>query len=132
MFVCYLQNAGLTPLRNIKTYKLEIRPFASMWTSQNTGWILDLNTSTCTRHSPRGSGDVLIDPYSDLFGRVNRILGQFEERGHLTVYQPRQLQLPITVDLKRMGLRFYVNWNGFLQSMFSRAEIDPNQDAGTW
>lgn len=130
MFVCYLQNAGLTPLRNIKTYKLEIRPFASMWTSQNTGWILDVNTSTCTRHSPRGSGEVLIDPYSDLFGRVNRILGQFEERAHLTVSKPRQSS--ISVELKRMGLRFHVNRNGFLQSMSSRAEIDPNQDAGTW
>lgn len=130
MFVRHLQNAGLIPLRNIKTNKLEIRPYANMWSSQNTGWVLDLNTSTCIRHSPRGYGEVLIDPYSDLFGRVNRILGQFEERAHLTVYKPRQH--PISVELKRMGLRFYVNSRGYLQSMSSRAEIDPDQDAGTW
>ncbi|KAK6855591.1 hypothetical protein PG995_007742 [Apiospora arundinis] len=121
---------------NVHTGKMEIRPRSNPWFQQDRNWILDANNWTCSRmtpknkHSPDGSRETLVDPYSDLFGRVARVFDKFELRRHLTVYQPECF--PVTIDLKRMNLRFYVNTGHKLQSRELRIEIDTNQDAGTW
>ncbi|KAK7928695.1 hypothetical protein PG985_005693 [Apiospora marii] len=121
---------------NVKSGKLEVRPCTSPWSHQDRNWILDMKDWTCsrmtppTRRFPQGAKETLVDPYSDLFGRVTRIFHKFELRRHLTVYQPENF--PITVDLKRMNMRFYVNKDQRLQSNQLRIEIDTNQDAGTW
>lgn len=71
-----------------------------------------------------------MDPYSHLFGRFVRIFQGFESRQYLTLYQPETTAL--TVDLKRMNIRFWVNKFQRLQSFQLRIEIDTHQDAGTW
>ncbi|KAK8075994.1 hypothetical protein PG994_003266 [Apiospora phragmitis] len=121
---------------NIKTRQMEIRPRTSAWVSQLRNWTLDMNSWTCSRvissikKSHNGTRENLVDPYSHLFGRFARIFHGFESRQHLTLYQPEQF--PVTIDLKRMNIRFWVNKYQRLQSTQLRIEIDTNQDAGTW
>ncbi|KAK7909043.1 hypothetical protein PG985_014921 [Apiospora marii] len=121
---------------NVKTGRLEIRPRNNPWISQLRNWSLDMNDWRCSRRTPvskkypQGAKETLVDPYSPLFGRFARILHGFESRQHLTLYQPETTAL--TVDLKRMNIRFWVNRFQRLQSFQLRLEIDTNQDAGTW
>ncbi|KAK7960428.1 hypothetical protein PG988_011642 [Apiospora saccharicola] len=121
---------------NIKTGRLEIRPRNHPWTSQLRNWTLDMNDWSCSRMTPpsnkhpQGTKERLVDPYSHLFGRFVRIFHGFELRQHLTLYQPDAFNL--TVDLKRMNIRFWANKCLRLQSFQLRIEIDANQDAGTW
>ncbi|KAK8091544.1 hypothetical protein PG997_001905 [Apiospora hydei] len=121
---------------NVKTRRMEIRPCSSVWLSQARNWTLDMNNWTCSRlvppskKNPNGTREDLVDPYSDLSGRVARIFHGFEPRRYLTLYQPQNAVL--TIDLKRMSIRFFVNKFKRLQSSQLRIEIDTNQDAGTW
>lgn len=121
---------------NIKTGRLEIRPRSNPWVRQPRNWTIDMNDWSCSRMTPpsrkypHGIKENLVDPYSQLFGRFVRILHGFESRQHLTLYQPGNF--PLTVDLKRMNIRFTVNHHQRLHSYQLRIEIDENQDAGTW
>ncbi|KAK7937284.1 uncharacterized protein PG986_014152 [Apiospora aurea] len=100
---------------NLKTRRMEIRPCSSYLRAKK---------------NPNGTREDLVDPYSDLSGRVARIFHGFEPRRHLTLYQPQNAVL--TIDLKRMSIRFFINKFKRLQSSQLRIEIDTNQDAGTW
>ncbi|KAK8110281.1 uncharacterized protein PG998_006738 [Apiospora kogelbergensis] len=121
---------------NVNTGKMEMRPHTSPWSHEDRNWVLDMKDWTCSRMIPatgrfnQPTKETLVDPYSDLFGRVTRIFYMFEQRRFLTVYQPEAH--PLTVDLKRMNMRFYVNKALRFQSRQLRIEIDTNQDAGTW
>jgi hypothetical protein len=46
------------------------------------------------------------------------------------VYQPEKKNL--SVELKRLALSFTVNSRHYLESAQLRAEMDFDQDAGTW
>lgn len=48
----------------------------------------------------------------------------------MTVYQPRKVNL--SIEVRHLELTFFVNRNGLLECRELHAEIDPNQDAGTW
>ncbi|KAI5863834.1 hypothetical protein GGS23DRAFT_516098 [Durotheca rogersii] len=117
---------------DLRTGILEIRPKSkNHWRSHPHNWKLDLARSTCWRSTPRHQMETLVDPYCPLFGRVSKIFDWFEPRQHLTVYQPPG-KFSLTIDLPRMQLRWFVNPNQFLQSSHLQAEIDPDQQIGTW
>ncbi|KUJ24466.1 uncharacterized protein LY89DRAFT_663197 [Mollisia scopiformis] len=108
---------------------IEIRPSAHMWKSKEINWQVNIRTRVAQR---RNAGRVsrLVDPHSPLFYRVAQTFDFFEERRHLTVFQPEQGRL--TVELRRLALSFSVNSRNLLESPQLKAEVDLNQDAGTW
>ncbi|KAI1311107.1 hypothetical protein F5Y03DRAFT_391651 [Xylaria venustula] len=118
---------------NISTQRLEIRRsspgLSTFWVTRPRDWILHVPTRRATR-GEGGSG--LVDPYSDTFSQVAKIFRDFEQPDQITVFQPLNAAAKLTVELKRMGLSFEVNRNQRLQCQQLRAEIDSNQDAGTW
>jgi Protein of unknown function (DUF3638) len=105
---------------------LEIRRQPDIWLSKRSNWRLDFNTRTAQRNE-RSS---LVDPHSPLFQKVARIFDHFEQRRHITVFQPERGKL--SVELRRLELSFFVNSRGLLQCKQLRSEIDLDQDAGTW
>ncbi|KAI1080316.1 hypothetical protein F5B20DRAFT_589398 [Whalleya microplaca] len=118
---------------NVATGILEIRPKSrNIWRTHPHNWQLDVNTSICSRTTPNSSmKETLVDPYSSLFIRASKIFEFFELSRHLTMYQPNS-SYSLTVDMKRMQLRWFVNSDNWLQSAHLQAEIDPNQSIGTW
>ncbi|KAL8335908.1 hypothetical protein RB598_009880 [Gaeumannomyces tritici] len=110
---------------NLKSGRLEIRRKADIWFNRPRNWALDVTT----RRAFRGNV-TLVDPWSKVFGSINGILAHFERPEGLTVYQPEIGRLK--VDMRRLDLAFGVNQAGRLQCQQLGAEIDPDQDAGTW
>ena len=110
---------------DLKRKLLHVRPNTDKWEQKPSHWILDLQTCIAKRHN-----DSLVDPHSLLFGLVTHNFIDFEDAFHMIVYQPKFESL--SVQLVRLDLRFEVNKRGLLQSAELKAEIDPNQDAGTW
>jgi hypothetical protein len=101
---------------------------ANIWKSRpSTNWYLDVHKRIATRGHL-----TLIDPCSSLFHRVACNFKHFESRRHLTLFQPGPMRGTLTVELRRLELSFNVNHKHFLESSQLRAEIDDDQDAGTW
>ncbi|KLU92347.1 hypothetical protein MAPG_11293 [Magnaporthiopsis poae ATCC 64411] len=116
---------GCTHWLNLDSGCLEIRRGPEVWYKRPRDWTLDVPG----RRAYRGNV-VLVDPQSQVFGAINSILSCFERPDRLTVYQPATGKL--TVDIRRLDLSFRVNQDGRLQCCRLGAEIDPDQDAGTW
>ncbi|PLB47177.1 hypothetical protein P170DRAFT_412866 [Aspergillus steynii IBT 23096] len=111
---------------NLKTNQLEVRRKKNMWWFNRVGnWTIDIPT----RQAFRKTGD-LVDPHSGLFRQVAKIFDGFEDRENISVIQPTSRN--ILVEMKRMDLSFNVNAKGNLVCTQLHAEIDPDQDAGTW
>lgn len=111
---------------NLRSGVLDIRPQRRPWKSQAPrNWLLDIHT----RRARRGCVS-LVDPHGRLFQQIAGIFGGFEDMFQLTVFQP--LKRNLTVELKRLDLRFEVNYKHLLWSNQLRSEIDPYQDVGTW
>ncbi|KAF2838260.1 hypothetical protein M501DRAFT_1017279 [Patellaria atrata CBS 101060] len=108
---------------NLTTGVLEIRQKPRIWSSSEGNWRLNLMTRTAHRR-----GSTLVDPHGRLFRRFTDIFVGFEKAGHITVYQPEKF--PLSVELRRMQLNFFVNRAKLLESFQLRFEIDPDQDAG--
>lgn len=106
---------------------LHIRPCAAKWKPKDSNWQIDLKTHIGTRRSSR-----LVDPHSPIFRKIANIFEGFEDMRFLTVYQPRRE--PLSVELRRLQLTFKVSktGNGSLCCNELNAEVDRNQDAGTW
>ena len=113
---------------NIRSGSLEIRQRTEMWKYKENNWTLDVHT----RQMRRGR-HALVDPYSALFQRATFNLSDFEPPDRMLLYQQVEENHPrLTLQLSRLDLRFHVNSRGLLQSRELHAEVDPNQDAGTW
>ncbi|KKK16991.1 hypothetical protein ARAM_007246 [Aspergillus rambellii] len=111
---------------DLRTQQVEIRRRKHSWILNRPGnWVLDVRTRQAARGQVR-----LVDPHSHLFSEVAAIFQEFEDVEKLTVFQPRVRNL--SVELKRMDLDFTVNAKGLLVCRQLHAEIDPDQDAGTW
>ncbi|KAF7931332.1 hypothetical protein BELL_0384g00070 [Botrytis elliptica] len=110
---------------DLNTGIIEIRQKPNIWRFKDANWRLNVRTRKAWRRS-----SCLVDPFSPTFKRVHRILEHFEDSGHLTVYQPPSNNL--TVELKRLSLSFTVNHKKYLASSQLHAEIDADQDCGTW
>jgi hypothetical protein len=102
---------------------------ASIWKSKPDNWRLDVRKRVATRVTSRGP-QTLVDPRSESFKLVADKFEHFESPHHLTVFQPRKGNL--SAELRRLQLIFHVNRNQLLESSRLQAEIDPDQDAGTW
>lgn len=116
---------------NISTRCLEIRrglpSTPAFWVTRPKDWIIDLPSRRATRGA---GGSQLVDPHSATFAQIADIFCDFESPDKLTVFQPTKGKL--TVELKHLDLQFVVNQNQLLQCRQLNAEIDPDQDAGTW
>jgi hypothetical protein len=115
---------------NVQTGMIEIRPQSTPWKSKGTNWVLNFNARSASAWSASRGTVRLVDPRSNIFSRVAQIFDKFEYRQYLTVYQPDSRRL--TVDLRRLELRFFVNDRNLLESDQLQAEITPDQDIGTW
>ncbi|KAI3327703.1 hypothetical protein HD806DRAFT_519717 [Xylariaceae sp. AK1471] len=81
----------------------------SFWVTRPRDWIVDVPR----RRASRGI---------EIFTQIADMFCDFEQPDKLTVYQPRNLAGRLTVELKHLDLHFAQ----------LHAEIDPNQNAGTW
>ncbi|RAK78064.1 uncharacterized protein BO72DRAFT_477000 [Aspergillus fijiensis CBS 313.89] len=109
---------------NIKTGILQARRIPQIWRERPGDWKINIRTQQANRRK-----SYLVDPRSQLAMTIASIFSHFEKAAELTIYQPPQTML--SVELKAMNLRFYVNQRQRLQCTQLSAEIDPNQDAGT-
>ncbi|GLB04652.1 hypothetical protein AtubIFM57258_010668 [Aspergillus tubingensis] len=104
---------------------IEARRMPAIWRRRPSNWLINIRTRRAHRNV-----STLIDPHSQLAKAVASIFLHFEEPSMLTIYQP--LRRALSVELKRMNLRFQVNKKRrLLGCQQLNAEIDPNQDAGT-
>ncbi|KAL8345895.1 hypothetical protein RB598_000014 [Gaeumannomyces tritici] len=110
---------------NLGTRCLEVRRAPDIWRKRPRDWVVDVDN----RRALRGKV-TLVDPRSAVFASVERILAHFETPEALTVYQPATGRL--MVALRRLDLAFGVNKSGRLECEELGAEIDPDQNAGTW
>ncbi|KAI0541382.1 hypothetical protein GGR58DRAFT_519492, partial [Xylaria digitata] len=118
---------------NLNNWCLEIRRATpdkpTFWVTRPRDWILDVPR----RQAFRGiGGSQLVDPYSETFAQISQIFSDFEKPEKINVFQPQNFAAGLTVELKHLDLRFEVNRNGRLVCQQLNAEIDTNQDAGTW
>ncbi|KAI0600730.1 hypothetical protein F4775DRAFT_48634 [Biscogniauxia sp. FL1348] len=112
---------------NLDTGDLEVRRSPAIWGKRPRDWVIDVPK----RRALRGGNVSLVDPGSDIFRQITGILGSFERPDRLTVYQPASLGGRLSIDARHMELSFYVNDSCLLECRQLKAEIDPNQDAGT-
>ncbi|KAI9038037.1 uncharacterized protein KD926_011375 [Aspergillus affinis] len=111
---------------NLKKKEVDIRAKKHMWWfSRRSNWVIDISARQASRRTAH-----LVDPHGKLFRQVSRIFDGFEDRQNITVTQP--LLRTLSVEMKRMDLNFNVNGRGYLVCQQLHAEIDPDQDAGTW
>jgi hypothetical protein len=112
---------------NFDSRCLEIRRKPVLWMTRKNDWIVNV-----FNHRAKRSNRVsLVDPHSDLCKRVVGIFRHFEDPERLTVFQPDKLNGTLSVELRHLGLSFFVNKKGFLECRELNEEVDPNQDAGT-
>ncbi|KAI1805842.1 hypothetical protein F4811DRAFT_513767 [Daldinia bambusicola] len=110
---------------NLSTRCLEIRRMPVIWVKRPRDWEIHIPSRRATR------GNVnLVDPQSSIFDQIAKTLQHFEHPERLTVSQP--LVGKLQVELRHLELSFFVNRDGLLECRQLNAEIDPNQDAGTW
>jgi hypothetical protein len=111
---------------DLGTKELEIRQ-DDVWTSKKSNWRLDLRSSRAYRR-----GSTLVDPYSPVALKIAQNLHFFEFAYNITVFQP--LKGPLSVELKRLELSFFINHAKLLQCRELGAEVAPSeeQDFGSW
>ncbi|MCJ1312341.1 hypothetical protein MMC25_006015, partial [Agyrium rufum] len=105
---------------------IEIRQKPNIWRSKDSNWIVNFLERFGIRRRVK-----LVDPHSRVFHQIAKIFEMFEYPMHLTVYQPL-LKGRLSVEMRRLELRFSVNARNLLESEQLQAEIIGDQDAGTW
>ncbi|KAM3074144.1 hypothetical protein ACMFMG_003034 [Clarireedia jacksonii] len=110
---------------DLSTGLLEIRQKPDVFRSKPANWTLNVRQRFAYRRTVR-----LVDPCSPTFRKVQRIFDHFEIPQELTIYQPKARAL--SVELKRLALRFFVNRRGLLESPQLQAEISDDQTCGVW
>ncbi|RSL92517.1 hypothetical protein CEP52_013761 [Fusarium oligoseptatum] len=121
---------------NLDTGKVEMRRKPRIWFPKPSNWILDVHNRQAVRgvgrrkHGAPSSGTYLVEPRSEVGQKIYHIFQGFEDAERLTIYQPSGAG-PLSVEMKRLEIRFFVNTKGLLQCQQLRAEVDPQQDVGT-
>ncbi|PQE25690.1 p-loop containing nucleoside triphosphate hydrolase protein [Rutstroemia sp. NJR-2017a BBW] len=110
---------------DLRTGLLEIRPKPHIFHSKPANWTLNVRQRVAHRRTGR-----LICPYSSTARKISRIFDHFENHTELTIFQPQTRAL--SVELKRLSLRFFVNQRRFMQSPELQAEISDDQTCGIW
>lgn len=119
---------------DLRQKRLEIYPRGQAGRlTVNPSWTLCLFGRTYLRN-PKGSR--IVDPHSDTFKLISKVLEPFESPEFIQVEQPppreNRSRAALVALIPRMGLRFRVNSKRRLQASQLEAEVDPDQDAGTW
>lgn len=112
---------------DVQTGLIEVRQNPDIWIRKLSNWTVDVRSRFARRRN-----SVLVDPHSPLFQQVARVFHRFEHPARLTVYQPNDMRGNLSVELRRLELSFVVNNNNLLYCRELKAEVDPDQDAGTW
>ncbi|RFU72329.1 hypothetical protein TARUN_9940 [Trichoderma arundinaceum] len=107
---------------------IEVRRQPNLWMTRPRNWFIDVRK----RRATRGGKVHLVDPRSQEFGQIAKIFEHFETPEKLTVYQPQADRGKLSVELRHLDLSFHVNNIGLLFSTELKANVDLNQDAGTW
>ncbi|KAF5691719.1 hypothetical protein FCIRC_297 [Fusarium circinatum] len=110
---------------DLTTGNLEMRRKPRIWRRKLSNWILDIRK----RRATRKPGTSLVEPNSEIGRKVGGVFQDFEDFKRLTIYQPANGDL--SVELKRLELRFHVNQRGLFYCPQLKAEVDPQQDIGT-
>ncbi|KAL3595799.1 hypothetical protein FPOAC2_10166 [Fusarium poae] len=110
---------------NLGTGQLEMRRKPWIWKPKPSNWILDTQNRVAVRR-----GTKLVEPRSHLGQQITSIFQHFEDPDKLTIYQPHG-RGSLSIEMKRLEIRFSVNHKGLLQCPQLTAEVDPDQDAGT-
>ncbi|KAF5574117.1 hypothetical protein FPANT_11939 [Fusarium pseudoanthophilum] len=110
---------------DLTTGNLEMRRKPRIWRRKLSNWILDIRK----RRATRNPGASLVEPNSEIGRKVVSIFQDFEDSKRLTIYQSANGEL--SVELKRLEIRFHVNQRGLLFCPQLKAEVDPQQDIGT-
>ncbi|KAK6519193.1 hypothetical protein TWF281_003882 [Arthrobotrys megalospora] len=97
----------------------------SCWKRKESDWTINVELKEALRR-----GVKLVDRFSPLFKKVAAIFNRFELDRYLTVFQPQRRYL--SVEMRRLELRWEVNSAGYLESEALQSYIDKDQDAGTW
>ncbi|KAH7316968.1 hypothetical protein B0I35DRAFT_354831 [Stachybotrys elegans] len=120
---------------NLVTGQLEMRRKPRIWSPKPSNWVLDVRQGTAFRNKGRSrfgapsTGSGLVEPRSNVGLKIASIFKDFEDADKLTIYQsPGGI---LSVEMKRLEIRFTVNRKGLLECRQLGAEVDPNQDAGT-
>jgi len=118
---------------NLTTHNLEIRralpSSPGFWITRPRDWFVNVPMRIASRGE---NGSKLVDPSSETFRYIAEIFRDFEQPNKLTVFQPPKEKSSLTVELKHLDLQFAVNSKQLLQCRQLEAEVDPDQDAGTW
>ncbi|KAF5639084.1 hypothetical protein F52700_4254 [Fusarium sp. NRRL 52700] len=115
---------------DLTTGNLEMRRKPRIWRRKPSNWVLDIRKRRATRNQePRKPGTSLVEPNSEIGRKVGSIFQDFEDPKRLTIYQPANKEL--SVELKRLEIRFHVNQRGLLYCPQLKAEVGPQQDIGT-
>ncbi|KAI1458353.1 hypothetical protein F4805DRAFT_456984 [Annulohypoxylon moriforme] len=117
---------------NIDSKRLEVRRMPKIWIKRQQDWVVDLRKRLASR-----GNSMLVNPQSEIFHKIEKAFQHFERPEKLTVYQPQpkpgvQFQGKLQVELRHLDLSFFVNRRGFLECRQLKAEMDEDQDAGTW
>ncbi|KAF5023718.1 hypothetical protein F66182_4222 [Fusarium sp. NRRL 66182] len=123
---------------NLYTGQLEMRRKPWIWRTRISNWILDVrsrvamrNRNNDPRHGKPKLGTKLVEPKSVIGQQITSIFRHFEDADKLTIYQPVGVG-SLSVEMKRLEIRFSVNRRGLLECLQLASEIDPQQDAGTF
>ncbi|PNP55340.1 hypothetical protein THARTR1_04482 [Trichoderma harzianum] len=107
---------------------LEIRRQPSIWNRRPRDWVINV----FNRQATRGDKVSLVDPCSLEFKEIAKIFENFEVPQKLTVFQSCSERGRLSVELRHLDLEFHVNKIGLLFCTQLKANIDIDQDAGTW
>ncbi|KAF4448734.1 very large low complexity protein [Fusarium austroafricanum] len=120
---------------DLSTGKLEMRRKPRIWRRKLSNWVLDIRKRRAVRNKKNLAGPGtqtigthLVEPNSEIGRTISRIFQDFEDTKRLTIYQPPKGKL--SVEMKRLEIRFEVNNSGLLVCPQLRAEVDPQQDIG--
>ncbi|KAK3347284.1 hypothetical protein B0T25DRAFT_614272 [Lasiosphaeria hispida] len=112
---------------NLTTRQIEIRRKPAIWLARQRDWTVHVRE----RYAQRASVQ-LIDPHSPLFRQIAGTLGSFVRPEKVTVFQPLALRGRLSAEMKELDLSLFVNDGGLIEFRELKAEMDPDQDAGTW
>ncbi|KAJ4148394.1 hypothetical protein LMH87_002867 [Akanthomyces muscarius] len=121
---------------NLHTGDLEMRRKPSIWVPKPSNWILNVQNQTAVRgrivHGATTvkEGTSLVEPQSHIGRIIANIFRDFEDASNLTIFQPLSSVGRLSVEIKRLEMRFFVNRKGLLQSPQLKSEVDPVQDLG--
>ncbi|KAM3439603.1 hypothetical protein MY4824_002595 [Beauveria thailandica] len=117
---------------NLHTGELEMRRKPGIWIRKPSNWVLDVRSHTAVRQrTMTKAGTSLVEPQSGIGRAIANIFRHFEDAGNLTIFQPLSDNGRLSVEIKRLEMRFFVNGRRLLQSVQLKSEIDPIQDIGT-